>query len=167
MITQFFSDNEVLIRAEDLIKLKEYAVKSKKRRSRYCLHRHEKDAPQEMILAICNDSYIPPHRQIGRRKSYTVLEGALRLIIFDNSGDITHSHDLKNSSKDNSGKALQMEPFYIHFLGDNWHTVLPLSEIVVYHEIMSGVFSKTEFANWAPDQEDESKIQFMNFILEN
>jgi len=144
----YFEKSIATISKKDIEYIKHLAKQDSQKRARFCLHRNRDDSPQEMILALCREVYIPPHRQLNRRKSYTLHEGKIRVVFFSEKGLIDKIIDL--SAEDES------LPFCIRFDCSQWHTVLALSEVVVYSEVMSGEF-QVEFASWAlnPSNTDE------------
>jgi cupin fold WbuC family metalloprotein len=82
----------------------------------------------------------------GRRKSYLILEGDFSVFFFDDQVTVLKRLDLFDLGK---GKF-----FYVRFDASVWHTVLLLSEVVVYLKIIAGTFESTEFAHWALDKTD-------------
>jgi cupin fold WbuC family metalloprotein len=154
----FFDTSIATIFKEDIEHIKRLADQDPKKRARFCLHRTTDDSPQEMILALCREVYIPPHRQQNQRKSYTLQEGKIRVAFFTETGSIDKTIDL--SAEDDS------LPFYIRFDSGQWHTVLALSEVVVYSEVMSGEF-QVEFATWALNSNNTVEVdRFISTLKE-
>ena len=63
------------ISKSDLARIKEDACVAPMRRSRICAHTSADDPVQERIIAMCRDSYIAPHRHVGKTESFHVIEG--------------------------------------------------------------------------------------------
>ncbi len=139
------------ITAEALVELKSMAVQSSRKRARIIMHDGHDDPMQEMLIALTRDSYVMPHRQIDRVKTYIVLEGTLLLVFFTDGGDIQSVHRL---SREETG--------IIRFLTNAWHTVVSLSESCVYMEIAQGPFEGSQWAGWAP--KDENSTEAMEFM---
>jgi len=129
-----------------LERLKAAAAASPRRRARLCLHQAPADRVQEMVIALGRDTQIRPHRHPGRSESIHVLEGAALVVLFDDLGA-----ELRRL-----GLGLGPEEARLYRLSSNtWHTLLPLSELVVVHEVVEGPFDGggQEFAAWAPAAE--------------
>ncbi|NTV15390.1 MAG: WbuC family cupin fold metalloprotein [Desulfobulbaceae bacterium] len=144
---------EVLFNREDVFvvtpawvaDLKDRALASSRKRARVCLHRTTDHPTQEMVIVFHHESYMPPHRHPqGKSESYHLVEGALRVFIFDDEGRVLRAPTLE------AGKS-----FLYRLSAPFWHMPVPLSEWVVYHEVYTGPFGKTadvEFAPWAPPE---------------
>ncbi len=141
----------VEIGPEQLHELKRAARNDGQRRARLCLHRDHSDKVQQMVIAVCNDSYIHPHRQKGKRKSYYLIEGECCIVFFGEEGTMTRTVEM--------GPAGKGKPFLYGFAGNLWHTVVSRTEVAVYIETTSGPFVKeeTDWAPWAPTNQDVEK----------
>jgi len=126
-----------------LKQLKQLAKKTELKRSRICLHSSENALIQEMIIAVCKESLITPHRQLDKNKSYLIIEGDLNVIFYDNSGNIIEKTEM--SAKKNE------KIFAYRFDAGIWHTIIPLSDMVVFKETIDGPYIKenTEYADWS------------------
>ena len=148
-----YNSNEVFeLSKNDLSVLRELAENADLRRSRICLHLSEKDSIQEMVIGLCRGSYIRPHRHIGKSESYHIIEGELTVIIFDESGQVTQRVEMSaNDAHLNLICRLSKEA---------WHTVIPRTEYVAFHEVTNGPFkrSNSEYASWAPHESDSDAI---------
>ncbi len=114
------------------------------RRSRLCMHKSADDAVQEMIIAICQDSYIVPHRHLGKSESFHVIEGQAAIFIFDDLGGIRQIISLGHACRDG---------FFYRLSASLYHTVLSVGDLLVIHETSAGPFreDQTSFAPFAPD----------------
>jgi glucose-6-phosphate isomerase len=128
------------IGAERLATLKKEAAASPSRRTRHMLHVSKDDSVQEMIIVACSNTNIRPHRQKGKRKSYLLIEGELEVLGFDNSGNIIYSQVLTAANND-----------CLSYDATTWHTIVPLTDFVVFKETISGPYDpkETDWANWA------------------
>lgn len=144
------------VKREDLERLKQEAVKALLKRSRINLHSGESDPIQEMIIAVHKDSYLRPHRQRNKRKSYNILEGEMFVAFFDDNGNLTDKVRMSQTG-------IQGD-IYLRFDAGIWHTILPLSEIVVFTEVIPGPYlpDNTEYADWAPGQEDTGDLRIFH-----
>lgn len=133
--------------------LKETAASMPLRRARICLHNENTDLIHEMIIAFHKDSYIPPHKHVGKSESFHIIEGEAGVVIFDDAGAIEH---IVHMGEYHQGL------ISTYRLNDYlWHTVIPLTEILVLKEVTSGPHNPAEsrFAPWAPDINDGVSCQ--------
>ena len=113
--------------------LKDIALKHPLKRSRVCLHKSEQSLVHEMVIVAHSSSYLEPHRHPKNKpESYHVLEGELKVNIFDDDGNLIKEEKLF------ANKHPRM--YRIH--GQVWHQPVSLSEWVVYHEVATGPFVK-------------------------
>lgn len=145
MQTVFHNSEDVtLVGPEWIAQLKSAAVQSPQRRARLCLHGADDDALHQMIIAAAGDCLFPPHRHPRKSESFHMIEGRLAVILFADDGTALES------------LLLSAVPRYgalcYRLSTPRFHTVLPLDDVVVYHEITNGPFRQgdTEIAQWAP-----------------
>jgi cupin fold WbuC family metalloprotein len=139
------------ISKSDLARIKEDACVVPMRRSRICAHTSADDPVQEMIIAMCRDSYIAPHRHVGKTESFHVIEGQADIYFFDESGEITRIVSLSADSP---------EGFYYRLSAPLYHTVLPHGPMLVVHETITGPFNPdiSVQAPFAPHAEDADAV---------
>lgn len=150
MTAVFLSDSPFFVLTQDRIdEIEALAIRSELGRARFCLHASAEDPVQEMIIAIVQDSYFPPHCHPRKAESLHVVSGRLGLVIFNGDGAITRRLIL-------SAADLQAPAFYRIGAGV-WHGVFALSELVVVHEVTAGPFAPdaSKIAPWAPQTADE------------
>ena len=142
-----------------LNKIKTEYQKSEKKISRLLLHNSPKDKVQEMIICFGKNTKIYPNCSKGKSESLNVLEGKMKLINFDNDGNVTKKLNMQplGSSSD---------PFLYRFNKCEWHTMVAISELVMVHEILEGPFDNNKSLNpkWVPDN-SESLTEFYKKIL--
>ena len=148
----------VLFGAHDWGALLQQAKKNNISRARVCTHVDNLSAVQEMLIAFMKDSYVRPHRHLGKSESFYVIEGELSVIFFDENGKETDRVALSASDS--------KKPFYFRGERENWHTVLIESEYAFIHETTTGPYEYDDrlLAPWAP-AEGESR-QFHEFLAE-
>lgn len=154
MSTTFFASEEIIeVDQEQLDQLKQAAMQAPLKRARLCLHHDHSDKVQEMVIAVCQDSYICPHRQMNKSKSYQMIYGDLVVAFFDNLG--------RTIRKVKMGVPGSGNTFICRFPSSQWHTVVSLSDIVIYVETIAGPYvrEETEFATWGPDETDADGIR--------
>ena len=157
----FYADDAVVTAGPDEIRvLIESAAKTPRRRSRLCAHSDAADAVHEMLICLHHETYIRPHRHF-KAESIHFIEGCCELVLFDDSGQITRVIPL--DSADNT-----TAPLFVRLAQPVYHTLVILSEYVLFHESTRGPFDRadTEFAAWAPDESDKSAVDAYLDVLE-
>jgi cupin fold WbuC family metalloprotein len=142
------TSNSLVIDPMELEDLKKRATASPLQRSRILAH-GTPDAPlHEMLIVQTAAVYVRPHRHHGKSESLHVIEGAAKIVYFDNDGGI---EDCVDVGPPQSGK-----PFYLRNDSPRWHTQIILSPFFVFHEVTNGPFRRTdtEFAPWSPEEDD-------------
>ena len=150
MPTVFHNQDDILQVNEDwLSRLKQEASQSGRRRARLCLHMSEADNIQEMLIVFCQDAQIKPHKTLDKTESFHVVEGSLRMVMFQEDGTVDHTFDM---GPPGSGKA-----FMARFSSHPWYTYVPSTEFLVIHEITRGPFgpADTAYPDWAPEEGPE------------
>lgn len=147
------NQEEVLaVGAATIDQLKQLALTSPSRRARLCLHRANDELPHEMLIVFHRASFMPPHRHPrGKSESYHVVEGAMRVHLFDDAGQVIRTLRLGQGG----------EAFMYRLSGNLWHMPEALTEWLVYHEVYSGPFDKArdvEFPTWAPAESDSAGV---------
>ena len=117
---------------------------------RLCLHESPDSDFHEMIILQYKDRFYRPHKHLKKGESYHSLLGELGALAFDHEGKVIDSCRLSAGGEN-----------LIYRVGtDMYHGVVPLSEIVVYHETKPGPFitpGDSVFPAWAPEPADEVK----------
>ena len=146
--TFFVTENIAQVGPEQIEMLKKAAVDDPLKRSRLCLHKDHNDQVQEMIITLRAGSYVRPHRHSGKSESFHIIDGKMAVVIFDDSGGIRKVIWM--------GKGEGNDIFLYRINDSFWHSVVPLSDVVVFHETASGPFveGEGEFADWSPDYSD-------------
>jgi cupin fold WbuC family metalloprotein len=142
-------DRIVKVARHDLALLKTAAGSSRRRRARLCAHKSTQNPLHEMLIVLDGATYVRPHRHPGKSESFHVVEGAVTVVVFTNDGQIDEVIDMGDY---HSGKL-----FYYRLEDPAFHTVLVHSDQAVIHETTNGPFdpTQTQFAPWAPAEEDE------------
>lgn len=147
----------VTVSNHDLTMVRDMALTNVRGRARLCAHQSADDPIHEMLIALVKESYIPPHKHLGKSESFHMIEGSLIVIVFDDSGiPIEYISLASPGSADAEGQAL-----YYRLSKPMYHTVIPMSDVVVFHETTNGPFRRgdTVFAEWAPCEQDDVQIQ--------
>lgn len=140
---------------QDIGLLKKMAIENRRKRIRICAHKNTEDTLHEMIIVHSKGAYVRPHKHVNKSESFHMIEGKIKILIFENDGQIKETILL--------GDLYSGEVFFFRISESFFHTVVPLSETVVFHETTNGPFIKEEtiFAEWAPKEEDaEGQLLF-------
>lgn len=149
----------VNVNAELLAELKQISSDLGGKNIRLCLHENPDSAFHDMIILERKENYYRPHKHILKGESYHIIEGSQGVVVFDDSGLVIDSCKLEPGSN------------IIYRVGsDMYHTVIPLSDLVVYHESKPGPFLPSHdsvFPDWAPDGTDPAEVtMFVSNIME-
>lgn len=137
------------IERRELEELKQEAAHNARRRIRICAHLHPEDFLQEMLIVMCEDSYLRPHRRLDQAKSFHVIEGWVDIVLFDEEGGIREVVGMGDWA---SGRVVYYrmleQPLYMAFVVQ--------TPFLVFHETVSGPFEAGRYlyAPWAPDGSD-------------
>jgi len=166
-------NDEVLVTDEDITKVtssdleivRQMALKSPLGRARLCAHMSGDDLLHEMLIALVKDNYIQPHKHPGKSESFHMIEGKLTIVIFDDHGKPVELINLSDPQNATEG-----EFFFYRLSKPLFHSVIPRSEVALFHETTNGPFRRedTIFANWAPSDDDEevTKKAYMAELLQ-
>jgi cupin fold WbuC family metalloprotein len=145
---EVFVADELIIQlgAEQITFLKQQALSSNRKRARICTHRSNDDALHEMLIVLCADSYIHPHKHTRKVESFHIIEGLVHVVVFDDAGTIVDLVELGDLS---TGKN-----FYYRLSDSLFHTLLIHSDFLVVHEVTNGPFVENEtiLATFAPPE---------------
>lgn len=139
------ADADVAVVGPEAVRwLKEQALGTRRRRMRLCAHPGPDDLLHEMLIVHPRAAYVPPHKHPGKSESFHVVDGRLTVFLFDESGAIVRTIPMGAGDPDRAFYYRLSEPLY--------HTVVPESDLVVFHEVTNGPFRRedTVFAPWAP-----------------
>lgn len=122
--------------------LKSIADSNNSGKVRICCHKAKENLIHEMLIVIKKGTPIKIHKHLDKPEAFHIIEGHLSIILFDDFGKIIKTIEMSDLQ---SGKA-----FYYRSEEPTFHTVIPLSEFAVFHEITKGPFDpqETVFANF-------------------
>ena len=146
------NSEELLFINNDLVEqIIEEASQSQRHMARLLMHFDHEDPVQEMLIAMGRDCAVMPNRSPGRSESLQIVKGELLLIVFDDSGKVV--------SRVKMGPAGSDKVFIYRLSSTPWHTMIPLSEIVIVHEVIEGPFSNSSdpMPDWVPQNPDDLK----------
>jgi len=130
--------------AAEMLTVREQALRSPRRRARVCAHLSGEDAVHEMMIVLCSDTYIRPHRHFSKSESFHVVEGEVDVIIMDEKGGVK---DVIALGPWGSGRS-----FFYRMAKPEFHTLVIRSAHLLIHEVTTGPFdpNDTEQAAFAP-----------------
>lgn len=152
------SENLLFVDLEVVENIKKEAKKSPRLIARLLMHLSHEDLVQEMLIAMCRDCAVAPNRAVGRSESLQMVEGEMLLIMFNENGEVIKRLEMGHPE---SGKA-----FLYRFTSTPWHTMVPITEMVVVHESLQGPFEKSSegLPEWIPTDAADLK-HFLKEIL--
>lgn len=145
----FFIEEDITnLSSKEIEFLKTKAACSKRGRARLCIHLSVESSLHEMLIALSKKTYVRPHKHLGKGESFHIIEGNLKIVIFDDQGNISKTISMGDYRSGNK--------FYYKLSKSCFHTVIPLSDFVVFHETTNGPFKRedTIYAQWAPSEDD-------------
>ena len=153
----YAADEIVQVNRQDISELVAMAVKNPRKRVRICSHRGVGDKLHEMLIVHTKETYVRPHKHLGKSESFHVIEGEVDVVVFDEAGKI---FDVISLGDYPSGKT-----FYYRIADPLYHTLLIRSDIIVFHETTNGPFRYEDmvFAPWETDYTDVTGVN--EFIL--
>jgi cupin fold WbuC family metalloprotein len=145
------SENLLFINPEMVENIKEEARKSSSLIARLLMHLSHEDPVQEMLIAMCRGCAVAPNRALGRSESLQVVEGEIMLIMFDENGEVIQRVEMGSPGSDKA--------FLYRFTSTPWHTMVPLTEMVMVHETLQGPFVQSSETppEWIPQDPTELK----------
>jgi len=120
------------------------AAASPRRRAHHNLHAMDEPC-HRLVVAMCEDSYVPPHRHLDPRKaeSLLVLQGRLGLLTFDAEGQVLLRRELSQAA---GCLGVDLAP-------GHYHALVALGGDCLFFECKAGPFQplgEGERPAWAP-----------------
>lgn len=91
---------------------------------------------------VVGQPYIRPHLNARSAKSFLVVDGAMEVVLFDASGGVYRHQRLERGRAAGTFLIRLSEPCY--------HTIIPVTETIVFVETSIGPHTCTIYAEWAP-----------------
>jgi len=157
----FFIEKDITeISNKDIEFLKTKATGNRRGQARLCTHPNIESPLHEMLIVLAKKTYIRPHKHLGKSESFHIIEGNLKVVIFDEQGNVCKVI--------NMGDYHSQDTFYYKLSKAYFHTVISLSNFVVFHETTNGPFNTkdTIYAEWAPwEYDDKAKQTYLNKLM--
>lgn len=131
---------------DDIEWLKARAAKTARQRIRICSHRDSGDLLHEMLIVHTRNTYVRPHKHVGKDESFHVISGEVNVVLFEEDGAVRRAIRMGDYT---TGK-----PFYYRLNESCYHTLIIRSDVLVFHEVTTGPFRRedTVFAPWSPEE---------------
>jgi cupin fold WbuC family metalloprotein len=113
------------------------------------LHSDSNQIHQDMIILQHEGSYHPPHKHPGKAETFSVLEGVLGIVCYDENGEVVDARRVEEG---------EIYRAAIH----HYHLIMELTPIVIFHESKPGPFlgkEDTMIADWAPSLDDKFAVE--------
>ena len=137
--------------------IKNKAKESILQRARINFHHSDQDSLHEMVIAMTNNAEVEPHKHPNKVESFHIIEGTIRIGFLDDKGKIKNITQLDKDQ----------HPYY-RMSAELWHIVVPISDLVVIHEVTNGPFIKgisSILPEWyTSDDGSEQAIKIRNKI---
>ncbi len=148
-LTYFTRKNNIGITNHTLLDLKNIANHNDNgENARICLHPSPDDTFHDMIiLEYKGKRYYRPHKHPQKPETIHIIDGKAIIVIFSPDGKIKHSAILAED-----------DTRIFRIAADNFHTVIPISNYVLYHESKPGPFKVTSdsvYPVWAPNGQNQ------------
>ena len=128
----FYSNEKIFVFNKEMQNyLIDLISKSECEIARICAHNNHKDRLHEMVIVLKDSHYVAPHKHINKSESFHIIEGIVRIGFLDNKQKVENIIQLDKDKY----------PFY-RMNAELWHIVVPISELVVIHEVTNGPFIK-------------------------
>ena len=153
------NNSDILFVNHEMIEeIKYEALQSSRHIARLLMHLSHEDTVQEMLIAMGKNCVVTPNSSIGKSESLQIIEGRLLLVIFDKDGNVVKQEEMAPVGNNCAS---------IYRLNSTpWHTMIPLTEMVVVHETLQGPFesSSEPLPNWIPSDNNSMK-KFIQELL--
>lgn len=129
----FCTELPARVDASVVSQLKEAAARYPDKNVRLCLHSGPEAEFHTMIVLDRKGTYYPPHKHARKGECWHMIEGRMAAFAFDESGTVIDAQELDSG-----------DTFMYRLDIGMYHTVIPLTDMVVYHESKPGPFLGSE-----------------------
>ena len=153
----FVADEAVTtISSNDIDFLKHQATVLPVRKSRVLLHGKPEQLLHEMLIVHMRGTYIQPHINQRSAKSFLVVSGTMKLVLYDEDGSIRAHYRLSADDAEASVLIRLNRPYF--------HTLIVLSDTVVFLETTLGPHDETVYADFAPQPNKKGAAEYMAWL---
>ena len=126
--------------------------KKNKKDVRICLHSKKDSKHHDMVILQQRKNFYTPHKHFKKGETYHIIKGSMACVLFSEKGKIKKICHIKKND-------IFRTPINI------FHTMLPVTKFVIYHESKTGPFLKKNdsvFNSWCKKlTNDKSQINSM------
>ena len=115
---------------------------------RLCLHTNTKAKHHDMIILQQKKKFYTPHKHLKKGETYHIIKGSMACVLLSDNGKITKVCKLKKND-------IFRTPLNV------FHTMLPISNYVIYHESKTGPFLKKNdsiFPKWSKKLVNDKRL---------
>ena len=134
----------------DIAFLQENACSIQQQKARILLHGDPMRTLHEMIITHTRETYIQPHINEHSSKSFLVLVGEMIVVLYREDGSIQDHHRLSSCGTNGN--------FMIRLEEKMFHTLIVLTDTVVFLETVLGPHQETHYAKFAPSPDDKNAV---------
>jgi len=135
----FFFKNEGEVFNKKYLNFLEKYYQKEKKDIRLCLHTSTKSKHHDMIILQQRKNFYSPHKHLKKGETYHIIKGGMVCVLFNEKGVVKKICKLKKND-------IFRTPTNV------FHTMLPVSKFVIYHESKAGPFLKKNdsiFSKWS------------------
>ena len=134
----FFLKDSYKFLNHKMIKFLEKSYIKTKKDLRICLHKNSSDKHHDMVMLQQRKNFYLPHKHQKKGETYHIIKGSMASILFKDNGKIKKIY-----------KLVKHDIFRTPL--NTYHTMIPLTKFVIYHESKIGPFLKKNdsiFPKW-------------------
>ena len=154
----YFLNNQYVIFNKNLLDFMIDYFKREKKDLRICLHKNIDAKHHDMIILQQKKNFYKPHKHKRKGETYHIINGKMCCVMFNNYGKIKSICLLKRNE-------IFRTPLNVY------HTMLPVSEFVIYHESKLGPLLKKNdsvFPKWINKFNNKNEvIEFKKLIFKS
>ena len=144
----FFFKKEGQVFNKSYLNFLEKFYKTEKKDIRLCLHTSTKSKHHDMIILQQRKNFYAPHKHLRKGETYHIIKGSMACVLFSEKGIVKLICKLKKND-------IFRTPTNI------FHTMLPISKFVIYHESKTGPFLKKNDSFFSNNQRDVNRLKKM------
>ena len=140
-------DSLSVLHQEMIEHIKKIARTHPMQRTRINFHQSDDSLVHEMIIAMTDATVVEPHRHLNKSESFHLMEGKVRIGFISEDEKITKIIELCKGKIE-----------YYRLNTPDYHIVVPISKMVVIHEVTNGPFVKGESSSNLKLSQDKIKV---------
>ena len=153
----FVADEAITtVSLNDIDFLKHQASVLPVKKSRVLLHGKPEQLLHEMLIVHTRGTYIQPHINQRSAKSFLVISGTMKLVLYDEDGSIRAHYCLSADDAEANVLIRLNRPYF--------HTLIMLSDTVVFLETTLGPHKETIYADFAPQPNEKGANEYMAWL---